>query len=370
MLISALVVGVAFSGFNVYRQSFVRDQSRNQVNQSLTGVSSLIEPDILQIGQGLTDDPNFETVKVVQRDIPGTTEKSSVITITKAIVSAALPICDDVTAGTSTNRIMVMDDVKYENGIPDENGQRKSGCQLVDTQPSNSADGDGWPDILKVFRDNRINQEGTITAYIHGGEKTDADGNKVNEYELFNYTGEITEDEDGNSMTPSPTNKPARAFITTDGHTWVHDYSSVGTGRIHIVERRTYFLDRREGEESGTLKLMINPPDEVANGTWDWDDIDENDTNILTLADGIANFEVIVTLVEDMDGDTTHECRVIPPNGDSCFPSDVPYSWAQIQYIETQTTLTIDELDLSRSGLEEKDLVLTERFFPRNVFSF
>ncbi|MGY6530090.1 MAG: hypothetical protein ACXITR_09190 [Cyanobacterium sp.] len=374
ILISGLVVGVAFTGFNEYRQSFVRDQSRNRVNQSLTGVSSLIGPDILQIGQGLTDDPNFETIRVVQRDIPGTTDKSSVITITKALVSSSLPICADIDKGSSTTKIMIMDNT---------NPISSSGCRLVDNLPpkTENADGseatpkgDGWPDILKVFRNNRLNQGGSIKAYIYAGEQTDANNNKVHNYEVFNYTGEITENEDGNSMTPSPNNAPARAFIETDGHTWAHDYSSVGTGRIHIIERRTYFLHRKEGEDSGTLKLMINPPDDIVNGTWNDDDIDENNVSILTLANDIANFEVKVSVLEDVEGNTTHECRVIPPppapNPARCLPTGVQYSWANIQYIETETTLAVDELDLSRSGLKEEDLTLTEKFFPRNVFSF
>ena len=375
MLISGFVVAGAFSGFNIYRQTFVQDQSRREVNQSLTGISSLIEPDILQIGQGLTDDPNFETVRVVQTDIPGTTEQSSVITITKAIVSAALPICDDITAGTSTNRIMVMDDVKYdEDGDPDPiNGQKKSGCQLVDTQPSNSPDGDGWPDILKVFRDNRINQGGTIKAYIYAGEILDADGNKVNNYQTFNYTGEITENADGNSMTPSPGNPPARAFITTDGNTWDYDYSSVGTGRINIIERRTYFLDRQEGEDSGTLKVIIDPPQSVVDG--DLSGIDSDDVNVLSLAEGIANFEVTVSLLEDVNDNNPFGCKLIPPpptaDPVNCpFPPGFQYSWANIQSIETKTTLYLDEKDLTRNRLTEDDLVLTERFFPRSVFSF
>ncbi|MBE9222123.1 hypothetical protein IQ215_05380 [Cyanobacterium stanieri LEGE 03274] len=361
---SGLVVGVAFTGFNEYRQSFVRDQSRRSVNQSFTGVSSLIGPDILQIGQGLTDDPNFPTVRVVQTDIPGTTDKSSIITITKALVSSSLPICADISKGSSTAKIMIRDDV------PDSNGKKKSGCQIPDSIPFNDDNpdlsGDGWPDILKVFRDNRLNQGGSIEAYIYAGEQTDLNNKKVHDYEIFNYTGEITENQDGTSMTPSQNNEPARAFITTDGHTWKNDYSSVGTGRIHIIERRSYFLHRKEGEDSGFLKLIIDPPQEIVDG--DLSNIDDYDT--LTVAENIANFEVVVNIIEDVSEDTTHKCRIIPPGDDDCFPDNLQYSWAKIQYIEMITTLAPDQKDFKRSGLTEEDLVLTERFFPRNVFSF
>lgn len=318
ILISGLVVGVAFSGFDVYRQSFVRDQSRSSVNQSLTGVSSLIGPDILQIGQGLTDDPNFEAVSVTQEDIPGTDDKSSVITITKALVSASLPICADIEAGT-TDDITVMDTTNPDLG----------GCDFVDSLPKNTPD--GWPDILKIFRDNRVKSGGTTRAYIYDGSAN---------FEIFNYTGE--------------TYDSSKAFMETDTHTWQHDYSKNGTGRVHIVEQRTYRLNRDAGEDSGTLELVING----------------DESNVLTLAENIANFEVVVSLIEDVSEETTYQCRIIPPGDDDCLPDGVPYSWAQIQYIEMITTLAPDEEDFKRSGLTEEDLVLTERFFPRNVFSF
>jgi len=328
--ISGLVVGVAFSGFDVYRQSFVRDQSRSSVNQSLTGVSSLIGPDILQIGQGLTDDPNFEAVSVVQTNIPGTNDKSSVITITKALVSASLPICADIDAGT-TDDITVMDTTDPDLG----------GCSFVDNLPRNTPD--GWPDILKIFRDNRVKSGGSARAYIYDGSEN---------YEIFDYTDE--------------TYDSSKAFMETNTHTWQHDYSKNGTGRIHIVEQRTYFLHRKDGEDTGALKLIVDPPQEIVDG--DLSNVDDYDT--LTLAENIANFEVVVSLIEDVTEDTTYECRVIPPGDDECLPDEVSYSWANIQYIEMITTLAPEEEELRRSSLTEEDLVLTERFFPRNVFSF
>ena len=79
---------------------------------------------------------------------------------------------------------------------------------------------------------------------------------------------------------------------------------------------------------------------------------------------------MVVSLIEDVTEDTTYECRVIPPGDDECLPDEVSYSWANIQYIEMITTLAPEEEELRRSSLTEEDLVLTERFFPRNVFSF
>ncbi|MBF2058019.1 MAG: prepilin-type N-terminal cleavage/methylation domain-containing protein [Cyanobacterium sp. T60_A2020_053] len=334
MLISSLVVAFAFNGFAYYRQSFLRDQSRNRVNQSFGGVSTLIGPDILQIGEGLTDDPRFPAVEVRQTPIPGTdpVENSSEILIRKAVITDSLPLCADITAGTSTN-VLIFDDT----------GGGEPGCDLIDN------DGDGVPDLLANWSRNRQTRGGTVRAYIYDG---------ASDWEFFDYTGEITQDGSGNVITPSGSNPAELALLTTNSHTWANNYSASGSSKIYIIEERLYRLSRSAGEESGTLQLIV----------------DRNTANPLDLASNIENFEILINVAEDAQATTTFNCTVIPPTVQAHCPdytNFADYSWAQIQDIQVTTTLNLDDEDLPQNvEFREEDLRLTEKFFPRNVFSF
>lgn len=337
VFISTLILNFAFKGFSDYRQTYLRDQVTNDVNQRIRSVFGMVGPDIKQTGEGLISDPNFPAIVVSKVNVPNTSpvETTYEIIIRRGIIDTPLPICQNISAGTNS-AVMVMDDSPSAN----------PGCELFDN------DDDGWPDVVKQWRDKRLSDGGTVRGYIYDG---------VGNGEFFDYNGEITKDSSNADMTPaagSPATTPYRVSLDNSSHTWANTYTPNPSSRIYLIEERRY-------------RLELDPTDPELNNFQVV--IDDNET--LDLVAGIDQLSIKANVKQEESG-TTYECDVIPPSvSTDCTPNlaDVTsYSWAQIQSIEiTVTALPADTLSQNASDyISSSDLELTEKFFPRNVFSF
>ena len=339
LLISSILLHFAFKGFSYYRQTYLKDRVNMDLNQRLRSVFDMIDPDVKQTGEGLVSDPKFPAIVVSEVTIPNTNpvETTNEITIRRGLIDSPLPICQNITAGT-TDPVMVMD----------ESPGAYQGCELFDN------DSDGWPDVTKQWRDKRLSDGGTVRAYIYDG---------MGNGEFFDYTGEITKDSSNANMTPTagnPAITPYTVSLNNGGHTWQNSYTSNASSRIYLIEERRYRVEVDPNDPNvNTLQLII----------------DENET--LNLVSHINKLNIQTNIKqESQTSSQIYQCNVIPPSQSSdCSPNlaDVnSYSWAQIQSIDI-TVKALPEDSLSKFALQniqESDLELTQKFFPRNIFSF
>lgn len=339
MLMSSIVLNFAFQGFADYRQTYLKDQVSINVNQRLRNVFGMIEPDIKQTGEGLISDPKFPAIMVSQVPIPNTNpvETTNEITIRRGLIDSSLPICQKITAGTS-DPVMVMD----------ASPGAHQGCELFDN------DNDGWSDVAKQWRDKRLSNGGQVRAYLYDGQ-----GNG----EFFDYTGEITKDNSNANMTPtagSPAITPYTVSLNNGSHTWQNSYTPNASSRIYLIEERRYRVEVDPNDPDVNILQLV---------------IDDNET--LNLVSDINKLNITTNLKQELLASSqVYECDVIPPNQSSdCSPNLTnidSYSWAQIQSIDiTVTALPGDSLSQSALRyLQASDLELTQKFFPRNIFSF
>ncbi len=326
-----VILGFAFSGFLSMRQSFVGDTGVADVNQRLKTIFASIAPDMIQVGEGLTD-TDLPLLEITQRTIPNTNpvEKTSDITIRRTLLPQTLTSCTAITALSTTKPLVV--DESSTNSL----------CKRNDNENPK----DGWPDTLKLWNQKRNNDPGTIKAYIYD--------RSTNRGEFFDYKGEIIKKADGTTITnPNTTTKIVETVnLDTNDHTWTNNYPEGSI--IYLMDKRQYQVDLDQKK----LKLIVN--DQV------------EDTFELT--ENLDKLDITATLnkLDDTTGNTTeHLCKVITEAGGptSCTPSfpnpTTEYKFNQIKSIEISATVKENE-DSSKKLRKDEDLTMSQKFYPRN----
>lgn len=311
-VIGMIIINLAFMGFSWSRQMYLRDQQRNEVNQTLRSVFDLVGADIRQAGEGFATDPNFPSIVITQDSA-----NNSEIIIRRSLLTGSLPVCRQVVGGTS-DEVFVVDDTGSV-----------AGCNLID-------DGnDGWPDGLKIWRDYRLSNGTTVRAYIYDGT-----GNG----EFFDYNGEGTFQADGTTVSPSP-GAVASGSLKTNSHTWQNTYEANGSSRIYVIEERRYRL------QGDTLQLIT----------------DDNQT--ISVVGDLETFNTIAHIQQDLSSTSTqnYTCTVIPPIDSSSCDATLanPYVWSQIKSIEIKAKALIPENTPFSITAEQ-----SHKVFPRNVLNY
>lgn len=332
-----LIIGGGFGGFIIVQQIVGNDRHTADINQRLTTALSTIGPDIQQMGEGLVNNTKLPALEISQRTILGSTVKTSDITIKRTLIPLTLLICTNVESGTS-NPVTVMSERDPDN--PTEPNPNAS-CQPSqnDNDPK-----DGWPDNVKKWQEKRVNEGGTLSAYIFDG---DLNG------EFFNYTGEETKDDSNANMIPTATETPDMVNLTNNG-TWENDYPK--NSSIYLIDERTYRVTN-----DGILQLETKIGE-----TFD-------------ITEGIDRLEITVIL-QKINSPTEFSCTVIPPTTTDCSAGFDPdeYNWSDVKYIEVKV-VAIDPTDNKelvrnkvgqKSNLTSQDLTMTQKFLPRNRLSF
>jgi type IV pilus assembly protein PilW len=196
-----LTLGLMAAGLTISfsaRSAMVTDQHRTAINQNLRAGMDLLGLDIRQAGERLPAD-----VPVIEI-LDGSGAAPDTLILRRNLLSVVLPLCDDISAGTSTDHVVIADGVAP---IP-------AGCDALP-----DANSDGWPDNMEVWRDYRIENGGQVLAYIYNP------ASQVGEY--FEYDAE---DSSGLKLHRS------------NGDPWQHDYAVTDQARVYILEQRTFRL--------------------------------------------------------------------------------------------------------------------------------
>lgn len=311
LVMSSIVLGVAFSGFFQIKEFFGTDKVNVDVNQRLRTAFQTIGPDLQQLGEGVG---NKEFPAVALSSSNGTSE----ITIRKGGFTP-LTLCGNLKAGT-TDAVKVLDN------------DFKTSPACVSANDNNN---DGWPDVVKDWQNHRNGN--TVKAYI-----IDTSTNKV---ESFDYSGEETFDNSGASIVPVAGTVPGKVNLTTNNHTWANDYSAATTA-IYLFNEKSYKVT------NNTLQL-------ISNG------------EVFDLVEDIDKLDLTAILQEDVST-TPSGCKIIDLTGaKECTPTfSGTYTWNQIKSVEVKIIASLPKDQNRNITLKKEDLSLTQRFLPRNRLSY
>jgi len=280
--LAVVVIGLALSLVLSSRNVFTLDRARTDVNQNLRSAMDIVMADVRQAGERLGSDmPAIEVTKAASADT---------LTLRRNLLDTTLPVCVDVKAGSST-------DVVFVAKKNSSNGECKS--------PKDP----GAVGALQTWRDYRVAQGGTITAYI---------------YDPITGTGEFftADAEDFSNM-----------HVHKASGAWQHDYDAGDKPRLYILQQRTYSLDTADH----TLQLTID------NGT---------PQNVIA---GVTSFTVDAYLQQASGSPTI--ATGTPPGG---FHAT---DWQGIAYLKVSLT---DEGQSQRRSVQR---TLVDQATPRNVLS-
>lgn len=341
--IGLLMISGGMGGFLMIQENVAGDRGRIDVNKRLSSVLSSMGPDIQQMGEGLVGNTKLPVLDISQRVILGSTiNKTSDIKIQRTLLPLTLSVCAEVESGTS-DPLTVMSETD-PNDPPNPNPN--PGCQPSqnDNDPK-----DGWPDNVKKWLEKRVNEGGTVSAYVFGENNDDP---ATLNGEFFNYTGEDTD------IVPAPTGgnpvtdpkRPNIVELTTDSHTWENDYKI--NSSIYLIDERTYKVTN-----DGILQMETRTGE-----TFD-------------ISEGIDRLEITAVL-QKINDTTEYRCKRISATSTDCGIPD--YGWSDVKYIEVKV-VAIDPTDNKelvrnkpgqRSNLKPEHLTMTQRFLPRNRLSF
>ncbi|WP_017327816.1 prepilin-type N-terminal cleavage/methylation domain-containing protein [Synechococcus sp. PCC 7336] len=300
LVVASTTLGLAFTVVFFNRNLYVKDNARINTNQNLRTSLDIIGSDIRQAGEYITD-RNFPVLIVQNDPMNGDT-----LTLRRGLEDTILPVCINVSNGTSNIAIAI------PNPVQDE-------CSRVarDADPTEI-----WPDNIYAWQNLRSSLSGNqARAFIFDVDNSPIDG------EYFIYSGEVRNPE----STPANPDTPSTYSITSTTSGWTNSYSTGGTElpSLALLEERKFYLD------GNNLVLEITDTEETS--------------GVQPVAGNVTDFQVTVTM---QDGTVVNQFS----------PGD---NWSKIASVDV--TLSGET---SYSATESIEQTLTSSFLPRNVLSF
>jgi hypothetical protein len=343
-LVATMAVSLSLGVFATQRRQFLTDRSRADINQNLRVAMDLVGTDIKQAGERLSSDTVLPGISILNG---GSNANPDTLVLQRKSINEFLPVCQTITAGTTTNTI----DVAL-TGTP-----AVANCGFSDGD--NGGLGDGLTDNLNRWQTYRCSQDGTsscarttapatnTTCSLTGGSDRECGYAYIHDPttgqgEFFVYAFE------NSGSCTAAVSRTCNRIYRADGGSWQNTYtyslaSSVTTQpRIYILEERQYNLvadTNTTRSDDFILQLRINRQTPIS------------------LANQLSNFKVIGWT---SGGDVT-SFNVV-----SNQPRYVN-SWQQLQYLRVNLT-AIQSADPDPVN-PIRNLTLSSQFFPRNVLS-
>jgi Tfp pilus assembly protein PilW len=357
-VVSLTILSLAMGMINEQRRQLLGDRTRAGVNDNLRIASDLIGFDVKQAGERLESNTELPGIGVISGITEGTDPDTLVLQ--RQLVTEVLPICQNITQGTTTTNV----DVSFAstaigivpapiNDSPGGNCIFKNGAA-----PTTPAESPVLNDNLRAFRNYRCSSDGTTgcapapataaTCQQIGG--TDREcilayiDDPVNDRgEFFLYSSESQ----GSCSYSSYSSQNCLKINRADGKPWVYNYTydpAVAVSRqpkIYILEERRYSLTsdaNTDRTDDYILQMSINrqPAQKIANG--------------------FTNFQVSVKLASGY---------VNSFNPNLNFATD----WQNLQAVQFTLTSINPNDQWMKVNSNANFLSLTSQFFPRNVNS-
>jgi prepilin-type N-terminal cleavage/methylation domain-containing protein len=245
MIISTIVLGVAFMMFENASKSYSNDKVRVDAGQGLTAILDLIGTDIKQAGEQI-DNAKFPTVKI--------SDGGKTISIRRALTDA-LTICQSLaatdallTTGNNATDVLIGDSTLPTTPTP------PSSCSTSVSIPdwlTGRTDLGGTGRVALVKSSGDFSGQAKILDYT--GESPDPGYATNNKYKLSLKNTQLT-DIDGTNISPATIESP----VTT---TPVANY--VAGDRLYLIEERTYRYHVNPADPKDIrLLLRVNGGDE------------------------------------------------------------------------------------------------------------
>lgn len=266
MMVGLAVTGAALTLALSGRRIYQTDQNRTSLNQNLRAGLDLLGIDVRQAGERIPAD--FPAIEIVN----GTGGGADTLVLRRNLLDAVLPVCGDITAGSTTAQLVV----------GDRNPSPPAGCDPVLDQ-----DADGWPDNLGAWRAYRQAGGGAILAYVY---------NPVGQYgEYFTY-----DSEDSANL----------RLHKGNGDAWANSYGVSEGCRVYVVEQRTFRLN------GGLLQLLMNgdtatPLNLVCDVTGFQARAHMQDGSVLDTLDATTSWPGLEALEVTLSGQVTFQGRVL-----------------------------------------------------------
>jgi type IV pilus assembly protein PilW len=195
--VTAATLAIALSSRGVLET----DEQRTTINQNLRSGMDLVGVDIRQAGERLPGD--MPAIEIND----GGSGASDTLILRRNLLDYSLPLCKDITGGTSADAVFVAKK-KVTGKIP-------PGCA-----PVGDDDSDGWPDNMQMWRDYRIANGGIVQVFIYDPIKESG--------EFFLYDAED--------------NSTFHLHKYNVDH-WQSDYNVANGSRIYIMEQLEFRLN-------------------------------------------------------------------------------------------------------------------------------
>jgi hypothetical protein len=312
--VSLTVLGVSLGVITEMRRSMLGDRTRITANDNLRQVSDFIGQDLKQAGERLESNSQLPGISIIQ----GASGAPSTLVIQRQLLNETLPVCQSISAGSTTATI----DVSVLNGTI---GGTNYGSAVPNCTYSYSAPTGGEPSTpttlatlrptanLRSWRTYRCTQTGsaasntdpcttstnsaTAWAYIYDP------ANKRGEF--FQYSGETSGNCVSTGFATPPTTRTCQKIqrvFSTQQPTWKYAYTYSPTGaaasqpQLYLFEERKYdAIVDPSNANSYILQLTVN-----------------RQTPALRIANNLSNFQVWAKV----------------PTSYSSAPSSAPTNWS------------------------------------------
>ncbi|WP_017293272.1 PilW family protein [Geminocystis herdmanii] len=183
-------------------------------------------------------------------------------------------------------------------------------------------------DTLTEWKNTRINNGGKIRASIL---------NSLGQEQFFDYIGENID----------TSVSPPISTITIASTTWANDYPP--NSSIYLMDKRKYEV------KDNTLTLTVN------------------DNNTFKLVEYVEKLNIVATIESRNNSGTTFfsECKGIPDTGTptNCNTAPIGYKFENIRAIDVKATVKQKGNDHQKKQLNEENLTMSQKFFPRNTIN-
>ena len=275
LVVTVLITGAALSVALSSHESYVTDQNRTEINQSLRGGLDLVGIELRQAGERLPFD--FPAIEVVDGDAGA----PDTLIVRRNLLDEVLPLCAPLDAGSTTDEVRVADS-------GDDPAQ---GCD-----PLTDDDGNNWPDNLDAWRAYRDANGGQVRAFVFNPVT------RAGDWFLF----------DGDGSTPDH-------LARGDDEPWNQQYDIAQQCRVYLLEERRYRIDA-----NGLLQYVVNGNfDNPVNLSSDIADFQlrafMTDGSVVDLLDPTANWTALRSIEVSLVGQTEFSGRSMTRRTSSRF---------------------------------------------------
>ena len=322
--LAVIVIALALSMVLSSRNVFSLDRARTNVNQNLRSAMDIVTADIRQAGERVG--PTVPAITVQKSSTGGDT-----LTLQRNLLDTTLPVCKDISAGSSADAVVVAD-----ASIGKNHTNPNLACKGKDNKTKSKWDS-GAVTAINAWETYR--QENGVPNANSSGKKA---------FQAYIYDPQTGQ---GEYFYVDATDSSQMHIHRENGYgAWKHTYKASDQAFVYVKDQRVYSLDTT----NHVLQLTVN---------------DGNPQNVVA---GIDSFTVDTymqkigggTFLNDQSGLTKGALSQATPSGTCKANSDYACpNWQQVAYIQVQLNGT--ESDGGKNVTRQ----LVDHATPRNVLS-